>query len=694
MSYMAIMMLCIQLGYAQIPPRHEIPLDELIERLFPAQEEDLDYESIYELVLQLYLNPIDINQASAEILGTSYILDPLLINNLLDYRNSHGPFISLYEIQAVPGFTPKVIDQILPFITLNEASTRNTQSLWNRIKNEEQAYVIVRHRRVWEQRRGYTAADTSSTGRISSRYLGDPNDLYLRFRIQHSKDFSLGFTLDKDAGEQFIWDKETARYGFNFQSFHLTKYNLGNWKTISLGDYQAQFGQGLVFGAGYTIGKGAETVPTVRRSNFGILPYTAAMEYGYFRGIGISHQKGKIQTSFLLSYAPRDGRANLDTLGQEDSSISSFNQSGLHRTLNEIASKNRFRELSIGSNITYMHPAQKFQAGANYLYTQFQKEWKKDFTPYNQFDFRGKQNQVASIYASYNYKNFFFFGESAISQSGGQGTVVGFISSLSKQLDFSFLWRNYERDFHSFYANAFSEGTRPANERGSYLGLQYQPNRTWKLNLYYDFFKFPWLRYRVYSPSYGYEWLARLTYQPQRSLKAYLQIREEKKDRNTPSGVDLYPSYLVLPIQKINGMLSLEYQVNPSFFFRSRVLFSQINFNNQRSNGFLILQDAQYGIGKARFTGRFALFDTDDYDNRQYAFENNVLWTFSIPAYYGQGMRFYLLSQYKFSSQLTVYFRFARTNYTDRETIGTGLQTINSPTQTESTLLLKYMLHR
>ena len=47
---------------AQQPPRGEIDLESFMERLFPAQEEDLDYESIYEVLLQLCLNPTDINR--------------------------------------------------------------------------------------------------------------------------------------------------------------------------------------------------------------------------------------------------------------------------------------------------------------------------------------------------------------------------------------------------------------------------------------------------------------------------------------------------------------------------------------------------------------------------------------------------------------------------------------------------------
>ncbi|UZD24020.1 helix-hairpin-helix domain-containing protein [Algoriphagus halophytocola] len=679
---------------AQNPPREEIDIEDFIERLFPVQDDDLDFESIYEVLFQLYQNPIAINQASAEVLAASYLLAPDQINNLIAYRENNGPLISLYELQAVPGFDLNTIQRILPFLSISAGLNTQTQPLWKRIVTEDQAYLLFRHRRVWEKRRGFTPADTSSTGKVSSRYLGDPNDLYLRFRIQHPRDFSIGITLDKDPGEQFKWETKSARYGFNFLSFHLVKYYIGKWKTIALGDFQAQFGQGLVFGAGYGLGKGAETVPTVRKSSVGILPYTAALEFGFFRGTGITYQSGKWQASLIASFAPRDGRiaAERDTLENEDLTISSFNQSGLHRTESELSTKNQFREFSLGGNVQFA-PNSKLQVGTNYLFTRFDHPWVKTPTPYNQFDFAGKQNSVASLYLNYNWKNFFFFGESAQSASGGTGTILGLVSSLSRQIDFSLLWRKYSRDFHSFYANAFAEATRPANEQGVYLGVEIKPISKWKINAYYDFFKFPWLRYRVYAPSVGYEWLGRITFSPNRSLSAFFQIREEQKDRNLADSGEPALTYQVKPVNKVNGTLSFQYQVNKAFFIRSRILFSRINFNEKKSTGFLMFQDAQYQFGKSRITGRIALFDTDDYDSRLYAYENNVLWTFSIPPYFGQGMRYYVVAQHQLTPQLTAYFRFAKTNYTDRESISSGLQTIEGSAQTETTFMLRYMLH-
>ncbi|WP_332914029.1 helix-hairpin-helix domain-containing protein [Algoriphagus boritolerans] len=132
------------LGFGQSPPKQVIDLENFIERLFPIQEEDIDYESIYEVLLQLYLNPIDINRADAEVLQASYLLNPAQVSSLITYRNSFGSFLSLYELQAVPEFDLQTIENLIPFITLGESGMKSNK-FWDRVREEEQAYLLFRH---------------------------------------------------------------------------------------------------------------------------------------------------------------------------------------------------------------------------------------------------------------------------------------------------------------------------------------------------------------------------------------------------------------------------------------------------------------------------------------------------------------------------------------------------------------------
>lgn len=680
---------------AQTYRKGEINIEMLVEDLFGMQRDDQDYEDLYENILQLLLNPINLNRTNPEELKSIFILNPAQVNSFFEYQADFGKLISLYELQAIPNYDLETIYKILPFVVL-ESSDKPQGRLMERITNSKDAYFIMRQNRVWETRRGFTPPDTLSNGRLSSRYLGDPNNLYARFRIQHSKDFSIGFTLDKDPGEQFIWDPSTRRYGFNFFSYHITQYNRGKWKTITVGDYQMQTGQGLVFGAGFAVGKGGETITTVRRSTVGIRPYTSALEFGFFRGAAASYQAGPIQVTLLASNAPRDGNVStrLDTLEREEAFISSLQSSGLHRTPTEISYRKQVREQNLGANFHLENRRKNLQLGVNSLFTHFSKPFERRPQVYNQFEFTGQDNHIHSLYFAYNYQNYFFFGESAFSKSGGKGNVIGMMSSLHPKLSLSLLWRSFDRDFHSFYGNAFSEGSRPINERGVYLGLNFKPNKKYNWSFYYDQFSFPWLKFRTYAPSRGYEWLSRLSYSPSRKTLLFAQIREESKSRNISDYPAFQSPYLLDQGRKWNYVFNLDYGLNSTWSIKSRVMGSSFHFNKNITRGFALSQDINMDHQNWRFSGRVALFDTDDFENRQFLYERNVLWLFSIPALHGQGIRYYLLGQYRVNPRLSLWARFSRTQFADREVIGSGLQQIQGNRISETVFQLRYQFNR
>lgn len=680
---------------AQTYKKGEIDMENFIEDLFGMQREEEDYEELYEGLLQVLLNPINLNKVGAEELKSLYVLTPSQIHQFLVYRENFGNLLSIYELQAIPEFDLETIYKILPFVVIDERSVQRG-SLWSRISEAKDAYFIFRHRRVWETRRGFTPPDTLSNGNLTSRYQGDPNSLYGRFRIQQSKDFSLGLTFDKDPGEEFIWDPPSNRYGFNFLSYHLTLYNRGNWKMISIGDYQLQFGQGLVFGAGFAPGKGAETITTVRRSSLGIRPYTAALEFGFFRGIAASKQLGPVQITLMASNAPKDANVQLalDSLEQEEAVITSLQRSGLHRTPTEISYKNQAREKNLGANIQFTSFNRRLQIGGNSLYTEFSQPFIRTPRIYNQFEFYGQSNQINSLYFSYNFQNYYFFGESAISSSGGMGSILGMMSSLHPTLAFSLLYRNYQRNFHSFYGNAFGEGSRPINEKGIYMGLNFRPNQKYNWSFYYDRFEFPWLRFRAYAPSWGKEWFSRFTYTPSRKTLIFFQLRQESKARNLSEYPGYQSPYILDQGIKTNFAFNLDQKLDNTWSIKSRVNSSTFQFGGNMSRGFAISQDLNADFNRWRLSSRIVLFDTDDFDNRQFIYERNVLWLFSIPALHGQGMRYYFLTQYRMNRKLTFWARFARTIFTDREVIGSGLQQISGNTVTETTFQLRYQFNR
>ncbi len=95
------------------------------------------------------------------------------------------------------------------------------------------------------------------------------------------------------------------------------------------------------------------------------------------------------------------------------------------------------------------------------------------------------------------------------------------------------------------------------------------------------------------------------------------------------------------------------------------------------------MQDASAEIGPFQVTARYAIFDTEDYDNRQYAYENDVLLAYSMPAYNGTGVRKLLMIEYKMNRYISFWLRYSTIRYPYEEKTGSGLDTIDGNTRND-----------
>jgi Helix-hairpin-helix motif len=662
--------ICIGNAVAQDYPRKDFNPSTLVDEIFATQELTVNYQDLYENYLQLLSNPLDLNEATDEQLRALYVLSPEQIQSFLNYRKEVGPLLSVYELQSVPDFSKELFLKLTPFVTVKDASSTFDRSIFNRILSEKNNYLIIRYTQTIEQQRGYSEKTDSS-----SRYAGKPGDFYTRFRTSKTGDFSLGFTIKKDAGEVIEWNPSKKYYGFDYISFHAQTLNKGKIKNLIVGDYQAQFGQGIALGSVFGIGKNGEAVTTVRRSNLGFLPYTSIYEAGYFRGAAISYQTARNFTVHAMaSSRGRDGSFQDST----QSTISSFNFTGLHRTLTELANRNAILETNLAIVANYKN--QIIDAGLLVHRTQFDIPLNRKPNPYNQFYFNGNENTNVGAFLNYTHSNFTFFSEFVQTLNQGRAIVAGVLASLTPKLDISLLYRKFDKNFYSFYSNALAENSIAQNESGMYWGWKYSFNKKYSIAGYADLFQFPWLKYRSYSPSEGSEWLVRFNYRPSKTVYIFLQAREEIKQRNTGSDVNLYLTDLGT---RRNYWVNVDYAATPQLSFKSRVQFSTYQFANKATQGMAIMQDVSFDWQRLSLSGRYVLFDTDDFDNRIYAYERDVWLAFSFPAYNGKGARHFVLMEYRLTKKIDLWMRWAQTRYTDRDTIGSGGETIVGNTQND-----------
>ncbi|MCD8539467.1 MAG: hypothetical protein LRY55_06630 [Leadbetterella sp.] len=106
---------------------------------------------------------------------------------------------------------------------------------------------------------------------------------------------------------------------------------------------------------------------------------------------------------------------------------------------------------------------------------------------------------------------------------------------------------------------------------------------------------------------------------------------------------------------------------------------SKIQYNAYRpeklpvSEGWAFIQDVETRIRRMQFKIRLARFSTGSYDSRVYAYENDVLYAVSFPAYYGRGIRWYAIVKAPLGKKADVWVRLAQTRVSDRDSIGQRL---------------------
>ncbi|WP_332368853.1 hypothetical protein [Spirosoma telluris] len=228
--------------------------------------------------------------------------------------------------------------------------------------------------------------------------------------------------MEKDPGEQINWEPSARHYGMDYVSFHAQVQNRGRWRTILLGDYQLQVGQGLVLSAGFVLGKSAETVQTVRRPTLGARPYTSLTEYGYFRGGTATYALSRsLDLTLLAARNRRDAHTSADS-SESGMMATSLQTSGLHRTQSEIDDQGSLLETNLGAHLLY-HNRRQVQLGLTFLRTSFDKFFQKRDLPYNQYEFTGRQNLVVGVHGGYIWRNWNLFAE--VARSSGSVTNSG-----------------------------------------------------------------------------------------------------------------------------------------------------------------------------------------------------------------------------------------------------------------------------
>ena len=619
--------------------RQESGLENESEKQDQNQEDYVQFDAIEQYIQ----SPLQLNTASEVELRSFPFFNETQIQALLEHRKIFGKLISIEELQVLDPFTPEFIRGVRPMLSVGETAGQK-RITGARIIHDGVNTIMIRYQKNLNP----------TTEELS--FPGTQEKLYLRYKYQLGDRLRLGLTAEKDPGEYFFQNKQSR--GFDFYSGHLIIRSKSVIRQITIGDYSIQHGQGLVMWSGMGFGKSTDVI-SIQKTDGTVKPYTSVDENNFLRGICLSASIRNYNADLFYSSHRKDGNLQV---GDESETISSFQTSGYHRTDAELEDRKSVNEKIVGVKTNKSFG--KLKLGAIAYITKFSKALEKENALYNQFEFRGSENFNYGLTASYLYQNTSSFAEIARSLNGGMAYLLGSLVHLHPKLSYSFVWRKYDTKYQALQSAGFAENSKTANENGFFSGIQLKLPKNLMLSGYADYFVFPWLKFGVDAPSSGNEYLLQLKWKPKRTFESYLLFKTKVKEQNSSSTNEMIHT---LENKKHSSLRwNIRIKLNETWEWGSRLENSFYKKGDQNSTtGFVLFQDILFHPlnSPVSFGLRYALFDTDDYDTRIYAYENDVLFSYSIPAMQGKGERMYLNMHYRLSRLFEIWLRYATTTY-------------------------------
>jgi hypothetical protein len=338
----------------------------------------------------------------------------------------------------------------------------------------------------------------------------------------------------------------------------------------------------------------------------------------------------------------------------------------------------------VGANLQWKN--ESFQIGTTIIGYNFgEKRFDPELKPYNIYYLRGENNYNLGMDYSYHRKKLLFQGETAIGKNGAIATIHNLLLTPASFFSFSLSYRNYNHNSQSYFGNSLGESSTIQNESGLYFGVKYNLNK-WQFAGYIDVFRFPWLKYEIDSPSSGKDILLQVLYNPNPSWNTSLRYKFKEKEKNrAEKTID------VIPYNSHKWKYQLNYKLNSEFTLKTQLNYNVYLDEIRETTGWAISQAIGYKNNNSKFhiDLSFAYFNAINWENRIYSYEKNILYVFSTPSYYGEGIRYYATLKWNICPVLNFYTKISTSRYFDKNAISFGLEEINGNEKTEINFILK-----
>lgn len=625
-------LICIE-GYCQIDSLFVI--ENYIDNLrFNETEIDGDLELSEEVIETIHENMSNgkpnVNNLNYETAVRTLQLTDYQYYQLQLYIETHGMLYSIYELSCIKGFEKEDIARLENRVQILEPPKRmrNIKNFMSDGKN----FFLFRYGQVVERQVGYDKS-------YDKHYEGSPMQLMLRYEYTNLGNFGVKFACAKDPGDEFF--KGAQKMGFKRYSGSVYLQNIGWLKRLVVGDFRVSFAQGLIAGQSLLSGIGSD-LEGIRVFAQGIRPVAVNGKSNYYRGVGVSLGNNMISGSAFI------GERVFTDYGVAGVSIKYNNSS-----------------FSVG--------AQAVCAGVNTENNRY-------------FGKIGAVFRPSSLNVSIDYRlahgGQLLFGEFAIDDKARLALLQTCAINISQHVRLGLMLRHYSQGYNAVAGQGFKASSGQTGESGLYLTGTIFATRRLEAMVYADYCRLHWLSHSIESPANCADLGMCLTYKPRRNSTLIAKYRWKNKPKNMSND-----GVLRRLNEQSSHKIKLQWCNEPfvSVKLKTEVSIAVNHYEKEGiRKGVLLYQDMAFRIPRPDISIhlRAAYFDTDSYDERLYAYEDDVYYAFNVGSYYYQGIRGYIVLKYKIRN-FSVWVRASRTHYLNRDKIGSGINLIEKPHKTD-----------
>ncbi|MBR1400964.1 MAG: helix-hairpin-helix domain-containing protein [Prevotella sp.] len=667
MKRLEIIVFVFVMCHAVATAQHSYEWETYYQQLSGMEDmETADWEELHQLLCELEEQPININTAKREDLEQLPFLTDTEVEAIMDYLDRYGEMKSMGELAMIEALDHDK-RQLLACFLYAGAKQEGSRTNWKQLLSHVGHDAMFTARVPLYERKG-----------DKNGYLGYPYRYDLRYSMHSGQQLKAGFVGAQDAGEPFFANKNGM--GYDHYSFYLLVRNVDKWKNIAVGQYRVSTGLGLVANTDFILGKTA-VLQSMGRQRHALRAHSSRSSADYLQGFAATRALSRqMDLTAFLSFRKIDA-----TLNSDSTTISTIVTSGYHRTQTEISKKGNTQQWIAGMNLHWFHRG--FHAGATVVHEALNRELNPRTSQlFRQYYASGKHFTNAAVEYGYTGSRFSLKGETAMKLAEQQmpiATLNMITFKPADEVEMLLLQRFYSYRYNAPLARSFSEGGHVQNESGVYFGLNWRPKRTLLLSAYGDFAYFPWARYQVSQSSHAWDYMLTVSYSPKNwQLMMRYRMRRSERDSEEKNTLAWRTEH--------RGRLALGYD-GGKWGMRTQMDAACTRFNQEESKGWMVSENVSLRTSKClQLNATAAYFHTDDFDSRLYFYERGMLYSFSFPAYYGEGIRYSLMLHAELSDRITLNAKVGITDYFDRSVIGTGLQQIDHSAMTDVEVQLKW----